>query len=319
MSRLWLLPLLIGAPCLAVWEDHCPIPASILKQRRFPQKSLGECGLTRDGGERKLAFGRRSLTFRQVDQAVELSGQNLSGRPWRVRVASLPFCRAISADYDRNGQPDVTLIYSTLGNGMAPNSHVLFLMFDRTGDPVPWLTWGWVHVDDDGTSEDILDLNGDGRAEFLFMWWGGGYWSTTPYEARDSHWHRVTGRFAGSEFPIWTRFTGAPNRAPVGLPREKWPERRDLSNQLPEDVVTVRSIEASKERVVVRFSDGFVGKALPYVTVLERASGRIVYVGGIRHPPEVLEFFREAARLEIPVRLLAETGGIVNYLWSVWR
>lgn len=318
MSHAWVLSLMLAVPLLAVWSDHCPIPARILKERRFPQRPLGDCGIPEDGAERRLAVGLQTVTVREAGGRWEFSGRNLAGRPWRVQVGTLQSnCKAATADYDRNGQPDLLLVYPTMGNGMAPSNWVLFLMFDRHGDPVPWRINGWVNLEPDGRSEDILDLNGDGRAEFLFMWWGGGYWSTTPYEAREAAWHRVTGPFAGAEFPIWTRFTQAPNRMPVALPRARWPQREDLSNALPRDPVMVQAVDTGGDSVSMKFSDGSASRLGPEIVILDRSSARTAYVDG--NAPDVVESLRQAARLKVPVRKLVDSEGRLRMLMGVWR
>lgn len=148
------------------------------------------------------------------------------------------------------------------------------------------------------------------------MWWGGGYWSTTPYEARDAAWQRVTGPFAGAEFPIWTRFTQAPNRAPVALPRARWPQREDLSNALPADPVLVQMAAAGTDGLSITFSDGSTSRYGPEVVLVDRASGRTAYVDGAS--AEILEFLREAARRKLPVRKLLHTEGRLRFLLGVW-
>ena len=74
----------------------------------------------------------------------------------------------------------------------------------------------------------MADLDGDGRAELLYMNYDDGYWITNLYRLRESRWSRVEGRFAGLGFPLYTRFTIRPNHRPVRPARGRNPVAPDL-------------------------------------------------------------------------------------------
>jgi hypothetical protein len=55
-----------------------------------------------------------------------------------------------------------------------------------------------------------------------------GYWVTNLYRVRDARWNRVDGRFAGLNFPAYTRFTRRPNHRPVRPAPGRHPRAPDL-------------------------------------------------------------------------------------------
>jgi hypothetical protein len=160
-----------------------------------------------------------------LDRNLVFSGRDLEGREWRVESGVVIYYEAVyEGDLDRNGQRDLVLCAGTGGNGLAPPTHLIFLTFDRRGRPTLFQVVGHFEALPDGIF-DVADIDGDGRAELLNMGINGGYWITNLYRVRESRWSRVKGRFAGLDFPLYTRFTRRPNHRPVRLA----PGRRPLA------------------------------------------------------------------------------------------
>jgi hypothetical protein len=134
-----------------------------------------------------------------------------------------------SADLDKNGTIDLIYAAHTGGNGLAPPMHVLSLMFDETGRPVPSEMDGYFEIDGRRVL-DMIDLDGDERAEFIRQSYDDGYWITSAYEARDAHWRLISGEHASRTFPIYTRFTNRANRVPTTPAPGRHPVEDDLSN-----------------------------------------------------------------------------------------
>src|SRR5207244_2167325 len=119
---------------------------------------------------------------------VRFSGRDLAGKPWIVSASALmPGGAVYSADLDHNGLTDFIYAGYTGGNGLAPTMLVLTLLFDSAGRPVPTAMDGYVEIDG-MVFKDIVDLDGDGRAELIRQSYDDGYWITSLYEARDAHW-----------------------------------------------------------------------------------------------------------------------------------
>ncbi|MBC8029330.1 MAG: hypothetical protein H7Z16_04405 [Pyrinomonadaceae bacterium] len=143
------------------------------------------------------------------------SGRNLSGKTWRVGAPAASYYDALyEGDLDRNGIRDLTLAIRTGGNGLAPSTRLIFLTFDRKGDPTLFEATGYYQLESHGIL-DVADLDGDRRAELVHMVFDDGYWITNVYRVRESRWSRVMGRFANLRFPLYTRFTNRPNHKPV--------------------------------------------------------------------------------------------------------
>ena len=151
------------------------------------------------------------------------SGRNREGERWQVGApASSYYDSLYEGDLDRNGTRDLILSMHTGGNGLAPSTRLLFLTFDRKGDPTLLDALGYYELGPQGIA-DLADLDGDRRAELVHMVFDEGYWITNIYRVRESKWQRVTGRFAGLRFPLYTRFTGRPNHKPVKPARGRNP------------------------------------------------------------------------------------------------
>ena len=280
MRRLGLLLIALTWPGLPLPRRYCPIPDPILKARRFPQAPLGRCDISRDDDEARLRVGAQLVRVRGHRMGLEIAGSGPGIQPWVARTFGHGFgCWAVAADFDANGRRDLVIVSQTGGNGMARPTRLLFFLTGRDGAVVPWVRFGYFSFDEQtGVLDDLVDLDGDGRAELLDMDYGGGYWSTFPYQAREAHWQRVAGPFAGSEFPIWTRFTERGNRLPVLLPRQKWPPREDLSNMPGDAAATILSFEVRNGGPEISFSDGGMLAGCPEAVIIDLPGRRLAYL-----------------------------------------
>lgn len=168
--------------------------------------------------------GTDSETIRQL----VFSGRDLKGKEWRLKTEGCSYCEAVyQGDLDHNGVRDLILASGTGGNGLAPPTYLIFLTFDRQGAPSLFRTAGFYELRESGIFE-VADLDGDGRAELVYMAFDDGYWITNIYQMRDGRWRRAAGRVAGLRFPLYTRFTKLPNHTPVRPARGRHPLAPDL-------------------------------------------------------------------------------------------
>jgi hypothetical protein len=164
-------------------------------------------------------------------ERLRFSGRDVNGKPWVVHASPHMAGSLYQADLDRAGQAD--LIYASLtgGVGMSPNAHILFLLRDRDQRPVALEMEGYFNFDAKGLAE-LLDLDGDGRAELVRQDYDDGYWVTSLYEFRANRAHRIQGDHGGRIFPLYTRFTNQGNRTPVTPKPHRHPRESNLSNQI---------------------------------------------------------------------------------------
>ena len=220
------------------------LPFSESRMRRFPLKRHEVTGLR---GEAPFVVSgvrlREETEERAGAEAVNylvFSGRDHAGREWELKTEGIVYHEAVYVgDLDRNGVRDLVLAAGTGGNGLAPPRHLVFLTFDRQGRPDLFEATGYFDARDSDIY-DLTDLDGDGRAELLFMVYDDGYWITNLYRVRDGRWSRVEGRFAGLNFPAYTRFTNRPNHRPVRPAPGRNPRAPDLLK---------KDTEAAGERV----------------------------------------------------------------------
>ncbi len=262
LSPLSILPVLLCAwPCLAQYESQEYLPLTKAETaRRFRVKLLGETGGGRPGyfgrgseggaAPARLNVGPKGASFEADEEGrAVVSGKDKRGGAWRVRLGTLMTsyaARLYAADLDRNGIQDLFIVAPTGGNGLAPTSHFYALTFDAEGRPVPFEADGYFEEDKRGLF-DLLDLDGDGRAELLYMNFDDGYWVTTLYEAEGGRWRHVTGRHGRRTYPLYTRFTNRPNRTPTRPKPGRNPFTPDLSNVAPALRGTLASYEWAEE------------------------------------------------------------------------
>ncbi|HEV3471568.1 MAG TPA: hypothetical protein VG148_19730 [Pyrinomonadaceae bacterium] len=234
IPRLAAAALLLSLPPLAAAQGFNAgyLPFSESRMRRFPLKRHEAEGLR--GGRPLVVSGvrlREETEERAGEEAANFlvfSGRDLDGKEWEVRTEGIVYHEAVyEGDLDRNGVRDLVFAAGTGGNGLAPPRHLVFLTFDRRGHPGLFEATGYF---DARASDiyDLTDLDGDGRAELLFMVYDDGYWITNLYRVRDARWSRVEGRFAGLRFPAYTRFTNRPNHRPVRPAPGRNPRAPDL-------------------------------------------------------------------------------------------
>ncbi len=167
---------------------------------------------------------------------IRFSGLNQYGKTWSVEIASkgdLFPSELYVADLDNNGYKDILVVSPTGGNGLAPSAHLTTLMFDATAQPIPFTADGYFSWDRAGIS-DIVDMNGDGKAELIYMNHDDGYWITTLYTGANGRWKRLQGRFGKRDYPLFTRFTVQPNHQAIKPVPGTNPYVPDLSNTVPQ-------------------------------------------------------------------------------------
>jgi hypothetical protein len=175
-----------------------------------------------------IGIGSTTVSF-VPPNIVRFSGTDRAGRAWTVEACAGQSGTLYTADLDSNGTTDIVFASYTGGNGWAPSMHLLTLLFEKAGRPVPLEMDGYFAADARGI-QDILDLDRDGRAEIVRQSFDDGYWITSLYEAQDARWHLVKGPHAARRFPLFTRFTSRANRVPVTPAAGRHPIEDDLSN-----------------------------------------------------------------------------------------
>ncbi len=314
-------------------------------QYRFPQTSVGDCSLpspslprTTDQPDKKV-FRIGTITVRMLPQArLRAEGVDQHSRRWSLDLNNQPAgCSLWRADLDRNGQEDVIIITSDASSG--PDVEVTLLMIDADGRPVPWQAFGYFDGDHESGLSNLVDLDGDRRAELLYLHAEGertdsGCTSLGLYLARNAHWERKDGEFAGVNFPVRTPVeakpteepdlsnaighTGAPLRIRSAIPGRKescdvqLPVTRDSSGEVRVDV---RAAEATSEACYDKLvlSDGRKIN-FPQLVVLDQPQGReFAIVSG--HDRLVAE----AITRRLPVRLAGrrcDSGCRPFLLWA---
>lgn len=237
--------LLCAWPCLAQNQDYLPLSRAETS-RRFPVKLIGKTGGGAGPGyfargsdtaaaSAQMSAGPSGSTFEMDEEGMAvITGKDKGGGAWRVRLGNLAGYGAhlYAADLDGDKVQDLVIVSPTGGNGLAPTTSLVALTFDGKGRPVLFDVGGYFQEDDRGVF-DLLDLDGDGRAELLYMNFDDGYWITTLYEAEGGHWRRLEGTHGRHTYPLYTRFTNRPNRRPVTPRHGRKPFTPDLSNAEP--------------------------------------------------------------------------------------
>ncbi len=241
---------------------------------------------------------------------IQFTGTDLAGKIWTVTAAQAMGGDLYSADLDHNGTTDVIYASFTGGNGLAPPMHLLTLMFDSIGRPVPSEMDGYFETDEHGL-KDLLDLDGDGRAELLRQSFDDGYWITSLYEAQEARWHIVHGRHAGKQYPMYSRFTYRANRVSTTPAPGRHPVEDNLSNYFDASGPALRLENMQWADVqqsgnpILHFSDGRncveVGWYGTAAVVIDTAEGRAAAtLSASEEAKQLLETIR---RSRIPVRI----------------
>ena len=219
--------------------DYLPFSRSLL--RPFPVKRIELPGDLRSGRTLTVAgiqvveeksAGIENESDPESIHHLAFSGRNHNGKSWSVRARAGHYYEAFyTGDLDQNGNSDLILAMNTGGNGLAPTTRLIFLTFDRKGDPTIFEGTGYYQTGPNSIL-DVADLDRDGHAELVHMVYDDGYWITNVYRVRDSRWSLVKGRFANMSFPLYTRFTNYPNHSPVKPRRGRNPVAPDLLKKI---------------------------------------------------------------------------------------
>ncbi len=236
-STIFLLWIIMDAA--AYVQGYLPLTEQELSLR-FPQHVVRKQFLPLMGSPEVVKIGSATVRFLAPDtNTIQFSGKDSAGKPWTVAANGWMGGALYTADLDHNGMTDIIYASYTGGNGWAPPMHVLTLLFETNGRPTVSEMDGYFETDGRGL-KDLLDLDGDGKAELLRQSFDNGYWITSLYEAQDAHWHIVRGQHAARRYPLYTRFTNRPNRVPTTPAPGRHPIEDDLSNDIDKNGPTLR-------------------------------------------------------------------------------
>jgi hypothetical protein len=203
-----------------------------------------------------------------------------------------------AGDIDKNGLGDLAFVVYTGGNGLAPSSHFITVMFDESGRPTYFAADGYFYPQENGF-QDLVEMDGDGRAELVYMNYDDGYWITNIYKARDAKWERVKGLFKGRAFPLYTRFTRRPNRKAVTPMRGRRTFAPELSTRSPLITGQLLSFhwhndgESEEVSLTIKTASGKTQKCSPdswhssFAVVIDNEPGRNVIAFGA--PAEMIK------------------------------
>ncbi|MCX6626495.1 MAG: hypothetical protein NTW28_02525 [Candidatus Solibacter sp.] len=161
MQRLSILSavvtLLLPTTGTAYMRGYLPLTQSEIS-KRFPVRVLRAIFTPWEGGAARV--GTTTVRFVESDNLIQFSGIDRAQKTWTVSASAMMGGALYSADLDKNGTIDLIYAAHTGGNGLAPPMHVLSLMFDETGRPVPCEMDGYFEIDGRGLL-DMIDLDGD--------------------------------------------------------------------------------------------------------------------------------------------------------------
>jgi hypothetical protein len=329
-----------GSAFQDVNQEYLPL-SKAETARRFPLRHLGMLinrppGYQPSGDEKlipeRLNIGPSGATVKHDgDENLIISGKDRNGRDWQFLAGALASsygCRFYVADLDRNRIRDAVFVCPTGGNGLAPSRHIFTLTFDAAGRPVPFEADGYFDDRPEGVF-DLVDTDGDGRAELIYMNYDDGYWITNLYEVSGARWQRIVGRHGRRAYPLYTRFTNRPNRRPATPRRGRNPSAPDLSNSTPKRRGFLRSYQwadiAQSEDIALTVSDGRGGEVVcspvawygSFGFVVDSDSGRMIFsaYGNEERTKSLLD---EIAGKKIEVSLYGQrVGGKCSPEW-VW-
>jgi len=221
----WAAALLLAvAPTAAALSDYCPWwPAVERWGRRLHQLDYGG-----------TSFKRRGIQFEATPHGIaELRSRDNAGKPWSVTLGLIGMGgqHLYAFDFDRNGREDYLFGGYTGGNGMAPPRWLQIVMIDSQGRPVVWRRAVYIQTE----KMYVSDFNRDGRLELTDTQYGASnrdnhhYWTSTLYEARNAHWHLISGAHGQITSPQFTQFTHDANRRPFRLTADQEPVVANLS------------------------------------------------------------------------------------------
>jgi len=184
---------------------------------------------------KSLTAGVSDISISENNGELQIHGKDKGSEGWSVKLGDNNIyhsARFYVSDLDRNGIDDLIILTPTGGNGWAPQSHLCTLTFDRLGRPVPFCADGYFE-DLNNKIPDLVDLDGDGRAELIYANFDDGYWITTPYKIGNARWQKVTGKIGSRSYPLYVRFTNRENHKATPPAKNRHPYSPDLSNISP--------------------------------------------------------------------------------------
>lgn len=268
-------------------QAYLPFDRSDIRPQ-FQLRALGAYAISSQ--PRSLPVGVSGINVHSTTAGdTILKGADSAGNPWTVQLGEMGCfgtdASLYMADLDRNGVNDLLAYMPTCGVGLAPSAHIFTLMFDAKGRPMPFEADGYFERVDKGLF-DIADLNGDGRADLLYMNFDDGYWITNVYTAQAARWVRVRGKFGRHTYPLVTRFTYTANHRPTMPKAGRHPFAPDLSQAHPSavgrlDSYTWANVRQSEDiQLNVRVTGNGVGAFAPvswyasFALVLDGKGGR---------------------------------------------
>ena len=309
------------------------------RKHRFPQVHVADCSLPLGIGKqgpRPIKTYKIGGVTAQLSRQVRVEGKDTGGAPWALDVEiKSGGCWLWRADLDRNGKEDLIMVTSDATS--AGDSIATLIMIDDRNRPVPWQATGHYDCEESGLS-NLVDLNGDGRAELLFLYVEGvdrgqaRATSMTRYEIRDARLRRVDGRLIGEMFPVvqpkHAKVRGEPDltnsvdmKSPSAIIASLIPGRKENCGvQVPltrgEDgalKVARAATEALGEGCYdkLALSDGRKLR-LPAVVVLDRANGREVAI------LDTARLLVEAKMRRLEVRFAGRLCGVGCYPFFLW-
>jgi len=284
-NQLCVLALLVGAAWCAmerlgraVGTGHMPLtPAELAHRVKMQQVSLKfEPGVLevsgvkieiKSGGDYNLAV---------------FSGQDKAGKPWIcwAWVGALEGA-LYTADLNNDGSRDMIFVSSTAGNGWAPSSQILTLVFEPSGRPLVTTFDGYFAYDASGV-KDMVDFAGDGRTALVRQSFDDGYWVTSLYTLENRRWKRAHGRVGGRTFPLYTRFTTADNHTTTIPTRGRHPREDDMSTASADwGAVRIEDIKWSEreQSLTVVLSGGRRCDATNGLVIIDTTDGRQAATG----------------------------------------
>lgn len=306
------------AGALAQHSDYLPLTKAELG-KRFLLKPLGE--IYREAFPKKVDVGASGADVRADEESGDLTieGNDRAGKKWGVQ----PGVRAMglggwmyAGDIDKNGFDDLAFVVYTGGNGLAPSSHFITVMFDDSGRPTYFEADGYFDPQENGF-QDLVDMDGDGRAELVYMNYDDGYWITNVYKAGNARWEQVKGRFKGRAFPLYTRFTNRPNRKAVIPARGRRPFAPNLSTATPLETGQLLSYhwhedgESEEVSLTIKTASGKTQKCSPrswrssFAVVIDNELGRNIIAFGA--PAETIKSrLKEIGESRYNIRLFGQ-------------
>ena len=268
--------LLLSTTCGAYMKRYLPLGEAELAHR-FHQQQIPiefEAGATAN-------FGNALIRLEEHGRLL-IKGRDRAGAEWSFEGHWDSFGGGFfTADLDNSGTLDLIFASSSGGVGLSPTMSIVTLMFDHDGRPIPCEMDGYFEIDKKGV-KDLLDLDGDGRAELIRQAYDDGYWITSLYEAREGRWLLVKGTHGQRSFPLYTRFTNRPNQVPTLPTRGRNPIEDDLSNDSPLFSSKLRAVNwakvAQSENPELTLSDETICRPVAWLAtmtvILDTKSGR---------------------------------------------